>query len=76
MGTGHIVVLSPDGELLSEFGRTGTEDGSFRFPEQLESGPDGLWALADRENHRVAIFRLPTPYPNVSELELPRYEGC
>ena len=32
MGTGHIVVLSPDGELLSEFGRTGTEDGSFRFP--------------------------------------------
>lgn len=75
MGAGHIVVLSPDGELLSEFGRTGTEDGSFRFPEQLESGPDGLWALADRENHRVVIFRLLTPYPDVDELEQPRYEG-
>jgi DNA-binding beta-propeller fold protein YncE len=73
MGTGHLVVLSPDGKLLSEFGRTGSEDGSFRFPEQLAAGPDGLWAIADRDNDRVVIFRLLTPYPNVKDLLEERY---
>lgn len=73
MGTGHIVVLSPDGDLLSEFGRAGTTDGSFRFPEQIASGPDGLWAIADRENDRVVIFRLVTPYPVVEDLFKDRY---
>ncbi len=75
MGSGHFVVLSPEGELLSEFGRSGFDDGSFNFPEQLAAGPDGLWAVADRENHRVVIFRLLTPYPEVDGLETPKYEG-
>jgi DNA-binding beta-propeller fold protein YncE len=73
MGTGHIVVLSPEGELLSEFGRTGTGDGSFKFPEQLADGPDGLWAIADRDNDRVVIFRLLTPYPEVKDVIEDRY---
>jgi DNA-binding beta-propeller fold protein YncE len=73
MGTGHLVVLSPDGKLLSEFGRTGSDDGSFRYPEQLSAGPDGLWAIADRENDRVVIFRLLTPYPEVKDLLEERY---
>ncbi|MGZ8578150.1 MAG: hypothetical protein ACXWWX_01320 [Actinomycetota bacterium] len=73
MGTGHVVVLSPEGELLSEFGRTGSTDGSFSFPEQLAAGPDGLWALADRENNRVVIFRLVTPYPAVDDIYSDRY---
>lgn len=75
MGEGHLVVLSPEGELLSLFGRSGPGDGSFSFPEQLASGPDGLWAIADRSNNRVVIFRLITPYPEPSELEQPKYEG-
>jgi DNA-binding beta-propeller fold protein YncE len=73
MGTGHLVVLSPEGELLSEFGRNGSEDGSFRYPEQLAAGPDGLWAIADRENDRVVIFRLLTPYPEVKDVLEDRY---
>lgn len=73
MGTGHVVVLSPEGELLSEFGRTGADDGSFNFPEQLAAGPDGLWAVADRENNRVVIFRLVTPYPEVEDIYAGRY---
>lgn len=73
MGTGHIVVLSRDGDLLSEFGRSGSEDGAFSFPDQLASGPDGLWSIADRENNRVVVFRLITPYPEVDDLLADRY---
>ena len=74
MGVGHIVVLSKDGELLSEFGRTGSDDGAFSFPDQIASGPDGLWAIADRENNRVVVFRLNTPYPAVDDLLARRYQ--
>ncbi len=74
MGTGHIVVLSSDGKLLSEFGRTGSDDGAFNFPEQLASDrQSGLWAVADRENNRVVVFRLKTPYPPVDDLQEPKY---
>lgn len=73
MGTGSFVVLSPDGDLLSEFGRMGADDGSFSFPEHLTAGPDGLWAIADRENNRVVVFRLITPYPEVDDILAERY---
>ncbi len=74
MGTGHIVVLSPEGELLSEFGRAGSEDGAFAFPEHIAVQPNGdLWAIADRENSRVVIFRLNTPYPKVDDLLRGKY---
>lgn len=74
MGTGHIVVLSPEGELLSEFGRSGSDVGAFSFPEHIarDAGSD-LWAIADRENHRVVVFRLVTPYPEVDDLQAPKY---
>jgi tripartite motif-containing protein 71 len=73
MGTGHIVVLSSDGGLLSEFGRAGTNDGDFRFPEQLASGPNDLWAIADRENNRVVVFTLSKPYPKVDDILSGKY---
>ncbi len=74
MGTGHIVVLSPEGELLSEFGRGGTEPGAFSFPEHIARSPvEDLWAIADRENNRVVIFRLVEPYPPVDDLQAPKY---
>jgi DNA-binding beta-propeller fold protein YncE len=73
MGTGHIVVLNSDGKLLSEFGRTGTNDGDFRFPEQIAAGPNGLWAIADRENNRVVLFTLSTPYPKVDDILSGKY---
>lgn len=74
MGTGHIVVLSPEGELLSEFGRAGSGTGEFSFPEHIAYSPvDDLWAIADRENQRVVVFRLVTPYPEVDDLQAPKY---
>jgi DNA-binding beta-propeller fold protein YncE len=73
MGTGHLVVLSADGSLVSEFGRTGDGEGDFRFPEQLAAGPSGLWAIADRENDRVVVFRLNAPYPKVDDLLESKY---
>jgi len=75
IGTGHIVVLSPDGQLLSEFGRTGSEDGAFEFPEQLalNSGKT-MWAIADRENNRVVLFTIDTLLPKPDDLETPKYE--
>lgn len=75
MGVGHIVVLSPEGELLSEFGRAGYTDGSFSYPDQIAFDGGELWALADRENHRVVIFRLLTPYPEPTQIEAERYAG-
>jgi DNA-binding beta-propeller fold protein YncE len=74
MGTGYIVVLSPDGDLLSEFGRNGTADGAFNFPDHLAANQDGsLWAIADRVNNRVVIFKLHTPYPEVKDLRADQY---
>lgn len=73
MGTGHIVVLSKDGKLLSEFGRTGAADGAFSFPEHIAKGPDDLWALADRENQRIVVFRIVPPFPELDDLLARRY---
>lgn len=64
MGAGFIVVLSKEGSLLSEFGRVGSEDDAFNFPEKIAFGGGGLFAVADRENHRVVVFStkaLPAP---------------
>jgi DNA-binding beta-propeller fold protein YncE len=72
IGLGHIVVLGTDGTLLSEYGKAGTEEDSFNFPEGMTVNGDGLWALADRENHRVVLFTL-TPIPPPEDLELELY---
>lgn len=63
VGVGHVVVLSADGALVSEFGRAGSEDDSFNFPEHLASGPGGQWAVADREHGRILEFRLDGELP-------------
>jgi DNA-binding beta-propeller fold protein YncE len=73
-GDGHIVVLSPDGELLSEFGAVGNDEGSFFFPEKLAFAPDGRFAVADRENNRVQILRLVGPLPPASDEEMEKHE--
>ncbi len=74
VGTGYIVVLSPDGRLLSEFGRFGPQEDSFSFPEGFAVGPDGLFAIADREKNRVVIFRL-DPIPPPADRERQTYEA-
>ena len=72
VGTGHVVALSEDGALISEFGRAGDEEGSFNFPEKIAAGPDGLFAIADREHNRVLIFRLGS-LPALDDLERDLY---
>lgn len=72
IGLGHIVVLGTDGTLLSEYGRAGTDEASFNFPEQMTVNGDGLWALADRENNRIVLFTL-TPIPPPADQEKALY---
>jgi len=76
VGTGHIVVLSPEGELISEFGRYGLGDDDFDFPEQITARADGLFAVADREHDRVVLFRLEGALPAPDVKEAKAYEGA
>jgi DNA-binding beta-propeller fold protein YncE len=71
-GAGHVVVLSPDGELLSEFGAAGAGPDELNFPEKLAISPDGQrFAVADRENARVLLFGVRhLPPPSETEAEL------
>jgi DNA-binding beta-propeller fold protein YncE len=71
-GAGHVVVLSPEGELLSEFGAAGAGPAEFNFPEKLAITPDGeRFAIADRENARVVLFGVEhLPPPTATEAEL------
>ena len=65
VGDGYIAVLSPSGELVSAFGRTGDEEDSFSFPDHIAYNGDGLWAVADRKHNRVLLFNLaPIPQPD------------
>ena len=64
VGDGYFVVLSPSGDLVSAFGRTGDEEDSFSFPEHVAFNGEDLWAVADREHNRVLLFKLaPLPAP-------------
>ena len=70
---GHIVVLTPTGELVSEFGAAGQSEDTLRFPEKMAIGPDGTFALADRENNRVVLFTV-GPLPPADPGEASLYE--
>ncbi|NIA24578.1 MAG: hypothetical protein GWP04_03315 [Gammaproteobacteria bacterium] len=72
-GVGHIVVLKPTGELVSEFGAAGTSEDSFSFPEKMAMGPDGTFGIADRENNRVVLFSV-DPLPPADPDEVSLYE--
>lgn len=73
-GVGHIVVLSPQGELLSEFGRAGGGEDGMSFPEKLAQSADGEFAIADREDNRILLFRL-GPLPQATPREMDLYSG-
>lgn len=72
-GVGHIVVLEPTGELVSEFGAAGRDELSFNFPEKMSVTPDGTFGLADRENSRAVLFTL-GPLPRPDQLEQESYD--
>lgn len=52
----RICQLSPDGELLSSFGRSGTEPGALRFPYGMDWLSDGTLVVAEYGNNRVQRF--------------------
>ncbi|GBE22086.1 serine/threonine-protein kinase PknD [bacterium BMS3Bbin01] len=72
-GVGHIVVLKPTGELVSEFGAAGRSEDTLSFPEKMAIGPDGTFAIADRENNRVVVFTV-GPLPPADPGEASLYE--
>lgn len=54
----RVVVVSPEGEFLREFGEEGEGPGEWRFPGSMAVMPDGTVAIADA-GHRA--FQIYTP---------------
>jgi len=54
--TGRILKYTPDGELITEWGRIGSLHGEFRTPHALAFDSRGRLFVADRGNHRIEIF--------------------
>jgi hypothetical protein len=56
-----LTVLSPaDGSLIAKYGAPGTLDGQFVYPSSVSYDPARDWfAVADTQNTRVQIIRLP-----------------
>ncbi|MCH8827653.1 MAG: beta-propeller fold lactonase family protein, partial [Chloroflexi bacterium] len=48
---------SPDGKLLFTWGESGTAEGQFNIVHYLAVDRDGWVYVADRENHRIQVFR-------------------
>lgn len=53
----RVVVLSPDGALVSIFGSRGVEDAKFNFPEGLAYN-NGRLIVSDKGNARVQVFTI------------------
>src|SRR3984957_10113639 len=55
-GNARVHRYSPDGKLLSSWGRPGTGPGEFNIVHNICTDADGWVYVADRENHRVQVF--------------------
>jgi sugar lactone lactonase YvrE len=70
-GAGRLVIADPfgfdlavldskDGKLIAKYGTPGTVDGQFVYPTSVAYDPTHDWfAVADSQNRRVQIIRLP-----------------
>ena len=52
----RIRKLSPDGELILEWGSSGSSDGLFQAPTGIFIGPDGNVYVSESGNHRIQKF--------------------
>ncbi|MCK4294982.1 MAG: 6-bladed beta-propeller, partial [Planctomycetes bacterium] len=53
----RVVIFSPDGEMLDEFGRFGQENGCFIYPTDVAFSPDGRIFVSEYGgNDRVSVF--------------------
>lgn len=55
-GNSHIHKFTPDGELVSSWGGSGTDPGEFNIPHNICLDRNDYIYVADRENHRIQVF--------------------
>jgi len=55
-GNARVHRFSPDGELISSFGKPGGNPGEFRLPHSIAIGDNGFLYVVDRENDRIQLF--------------------
>lgn len=55
-GKHSVIRYSPQGTLLSQFGREGSGDGEFSYPNGIAGARDGSIVVADSNNGRVIAF--------------------
>jgi len=71
----ELYLFDREGTLIGVYGRRGTADGEFNFPEAISVAPDGLLNVADRGNDRVQVLRLGDPARPSPELKNKWEEG-
>jgi DNA-binding beta-propeller fold protein YncE/ABC-type spermidine/putrescine transport system permease subunit II len=55
----RVVVFSPEGKLIDEFGRFGQEDGCFIYPTDVAFSPDGRIFVSEYGgNDRISVFTM------------------
>jgi DNA-binding beta-propeller fold protein YncE len=55
-GNSNVHRFSPEGKLLSSWGKPGNGPGEFTTPHAVRIHPDGRVLVADRENNRLQVF--------------------
>lgn len=53
-----ILIFSFEGDLVSEIGERGSEEGQFNYPTFLEISRDGKLYVADSMNFRIQVFSM------------------
>jgi hypothetical protein len=61
----QIQEFSPDGQYIRRWGRQGRELGEFARPQALAVDNQGLLWVADGCNHRIQVFRVDGPMPEL-----------
>jgi len=53
----RVVIFSPEGEMIDEFGKFGQEDGCFIYPTDIAFAPDGRIFVSEYGgNDRISVF--------------------
>jgi DNA-binding beta-propeller fold protein YncE len=55
-GNHRIQAFDTEGRFLGKWGRVGSGDGQFRYPNAVALGGDGTVYVADRDNVRIQAF--------------------